>query len=281
MRYRLIIFLSLVYSRDREARRPRMLILTGHLIAKYLFSFRRRGRESARLHKKWVSHTILISQHVAESWQTSWEGVCIPLFFICQRILFRSFVRRRWIMDWTQERTLFPWQTVCLLLAGQSLIKIEEEKEEEEEERRRRRKKRGRRRSMHERKSFFFALSLCRTVEKWKQNGDIVERKKRAARHFICFSRLFQWHTVSGMVMNIEQQATTAPTNPTNNLLVKSTQLGGCFQALPLVRSRVEEMLFLEDSESGSSLDWEANQNEWARLTHVVRHCRKADSSRC
>jgi len=35
----------------------------------------------------------------------------------------------------------------------------------------------------------FFPITV---VEKWKQNGDIEEKKKRAARHFIYFSCLFQ-----------------------------------------------------------------------------------------
>lgn len=79
---------------------------------------------------------------------------------------------------------LILWQTVRLVLSdanGRGKRRSRRRKKKEEDGQRRRER-------------VFSSSSLSRTVEKWKQNGDIVERKKRATRHFICF---FQWHTVS------------------------------------------------------------------------------------
>jgi hypothetical protein len=101
------------------------------------------------------------------------KAFCIPLFFL-SFFLFASAFHSVLFLSQMNYGLNARASVVCTIYDGN----IGEKKG-----------RRERRRSMHERKrEFFFAI----IVEKWKQNGDIEERKIRAARHFICFSCLFQ-----------------------------------------------------------------------------------------
>ncbi len=90
---------------------------------------------------------------------------CIPLFF-SQLFLFASAFHS--VLFLSQMNYGLNARTNVLCTIYDENIEKKREKEDA--------------RCMRERE-FFFSI----TVEKWKQNGDIEERKIRAARHFICF----------------------------------------------------------------------------------------------